>query len=88
MKSKQRNNLKLKENIHVLHFLESGYSVPQASKIFDVHPQFIMRLLVQKNEIYYVEAQGAPVDMARVLKRQYQDVKRDVLEFIGFVRNE
>ena len=35
-KPKQRNNIKLKEKIQVLHFIESGYSVPKASKKFDI----------------------------------------------------
>ena len=35
-----------------------------------------------------MEAQGTPVEVARVLKGRYSDVERDVLEFIGFVRNE
>ena len=88
MKSKQRNNLKLKQKIQVLHFVQSGYSVPQAAKKFDVHPRTVMRILVQKNELYDMEAQGAPVDVTRVLKGRYPDVERDVLEFIGFIRKE
>ena len=62
MKSKQRNNLKVKEKIQVLHFVESGYSMSQASKKFDVHPRTVMRILVQKNELYDMEAQGASVE--------------------------
>ena len=88
MKSKQRNNLKVKEKIQMLHFVESGYSVPQASMKFDVQSRIFMRILVQKNELYDMEAQGAPVDVAGVLKGRYPDIERDVLEFIGFVRNE
>ena len=88
LKPQQPNNLKIKEKIQVLHFLEFGYSVPQASKKFVVHLRTVMRILVQKIELYDMEAQGAPVDLARVLKGRYPDVERGTLEFIGFVRNE
>ena len=35
-----------------------------------------------------MEVQRTPVDVGRVLKGRYPDVEQDVLEFIGFVRNE
>ena len=88
MKPKNRNNLKLKENIQLAHFAEYGYNVSQASKKFNVHPRIIMGILVQKNELYDMEAQGTLVEVARVLKGRYPDVERYVLEFIRFVRNE
>ena len=47
-----------------------------------------MRILVQKNELYDMEAHGTPVEVAPCLNRGYPDVERDVLGFIEFFRNE
>ena len=68
--------------------MESGYSVHQASTKFEAHPRTAMRILVQKKELYDMEAQGATVGVARVLNGRYPDVEGDVLEFIRFVQNE
>ena len=69
-------------------FVEFGTIVLQASKKFDTHPLTAMRILIQKNELLDMEAKCAPMDVSRVLKGQYADLDRDILEFIGFVRNE